>query len=85
MTIRCDKDCYLCPTNTRATGDTNPDYADTFVFTNDYSAVLPTNDEFVEDCDSKLFQQVNYSNRKKPKAKVELFATQKTIHKLWHL
>ncbi|ORY58199.1 galactose-1-phosphate uridylyltransferase [Pseudomassariella vexata] len=31
--------CYLCPRNSRASGDTNPDYAHTFVFVNDYSAV----------------------------------------------
>lgn len=31
--------CYLCPRNPRAQGDTNPDYSQTFVFVNDYSAV----------------------------------------------
>ncbi len=36
-----DPKCYLCPGNTRATGDTNPDFASTYVFTNDYSALLP--------------------------------------------
>lgn len=36
-----DPRCYLCPNNTRASGDTNPDYDSTFVFTNDYAAVLP--------------------------------------------
>ena len=36
-----DPDCYLCPGNTRASGDVNPDYADTFVFTNDYAALQP--------------------------------------------
>lgn len=36
-----DKGCYLCPTNTRAGGKKNPDYRDTFVFTNDYAALLP--------------------------------------------
>ncbi|MHB0998079.1 MAG: UDP-glucose--hexose-1-phosphate uridylyltransferase [Armatimonadota bacterium] len=35
-----DKSCYLCPGNTRASGDVNPDYKSTFVFTNDYSALL---------------------------------------------
>ncbi|KAL8803698.1 MAG: hypothetical protein Q9182_003030 [Xanthomendoza sp. 2 TL-2023] len=34
-----DPSCYLCPGNTRAEGDVNPHYADTFVFVNDYSAV----------------------------------------------
>ena len=36
-----DPDCYLCPGNVRANGDSNPDYAETFVFTNDYSALRP--------------------------------------------
>ncbi len=36
-----DPDCYLCPGNTRANGDVNPDYAETFVFTNDFSALRP--------------------------------------------
>lgn len=31
--------CYLCPGNKRAQGDTNPNYDNTFVFINDYSAV----------------------------------------------
>src|SRR5579871_3789443 len=36
-----DPECYLCPGNRRAGGAVNPQYADTFVFTNDYSALLP--------------------------------------------
>ena len=38
---RYDPDCYLCPGNDRATGTTNPNYTDTFVFTNDFAALLP--------------------------------------------
>lgn len=34
--------CYLCPNNPRANGETNPPYAETFVFTNDYAALLPS-------------------------------------------
>lgn len=33
--------CYLCPGNTRAGGNKNPDYRQTFVFTNDYATLLP--------------------------------------------
>ncbi|MCY3779636.1 MAG: UDP-glucose--hexose-1-phosphate uridylyltransferase [Chloroflexi bacterium] len=36
-----DPDCYLCPGNLRANGDRNPDYVSTFVFVNDFAAVLP--------------------------------------------
>ena len=38
---RYDPDCYLCPGNTRANGNVNPDYAETFVFTNDFAALRP--------------------------------------------
>lgn len=37
---RYDEDCYLCPGNQRAGGQQNPDYDDTFVFVNDFSALL---------------------------------------------
>ncbi len=36
-----DPDCYLCPGNRRAGGAVNPAYTDTFVFTNDFAALLP--------------------------------------------
>ena len=36
-----DPSCYMCPGNTRANGSRNPDYLGTFVFDNDYSALLP--------------------------------------------
>lgn len=35
-----DPNCYLCPGNKRANGETNPSYENTFVFTNDFSALL---------------------------------------------
>jgi UDPglucose--hexose-1-phosphate uridylyltransferase len=36
-----DPTCYLCPGNARAGGAHNPNYAETFVFDNDYAALLP--------------------------------------------
>ena len=36
-----DADCFLCPGNTRASGDKNPDYKDSYTFKNDFSALLP--------------------------------------------
>ena len=36
-----DPKCYLCPGNTRANGEVNPTYPSTFVFANDYAALLP--------------------------------------------
>lgn len=38
---RYDPQCYLCPGNVRASGAINPDYETTFVFVNDFAAVLP--------------------------------------------
>ena len=35
-----DPACYLCPGNVRVTGEVNPDYAGTFVFQNDFAALL---------------------------------------------
>ena len=36
-----DPACYLCPGNARAGGARNPPYTGTFVFTNDFAALLP--------------------------------------------
>ena len=36
-----DPTCYLCPGNTRDRGARNPDYASTFVFDNDFAALMP--------------------------------------------
>jgi UDPglucose--hexose-1-phosphate uridylyltransferase len=36
-----DPACYLCAGNVRANGEKTPDYQDVFVFTNDFSALLP--------------------------------------------
>jgi len=40
-----DPNCYMCPGNTRATGARNPAYRGTFVFDNDYPALLPDTPE----------------------------------------
>jgi UDPglucose--hexose-1-phosphate uridylyltransferase len=36
-----DPQCYLCPGNARAGGAINPRYTETFVFANDFAAILP--------------------------------------------
>ncbi|MDU7256626.1 MAG: galactose-1-phosphate uridylyltransferase [Escherichia coli] len=35
-----DPDCFLCAGNVRVTGDKNPDYTGTYVFTNDFAALM---------------------------------------------
>jgi UDPglucose--hexose-1-phosphate uridylyltransferase len=35
-----DINCYLCPGNTRASGDKNPKYKDTYSFQNDFAALV---------------------------------------------
>ena len=37
-----DPECYLCPGNARAGGAHNPPYKSTFVFDNDFAALLPS-------------------------------------------
>lgn len=48
-----DPGCYLCPGNARAGDARNPDYAGTFVFDNDFAAVLP--DTLATSTDDPLF------------------------------
>jgi UDPglucose--hexose-1-phosphate uridylyltransferase len=40
-----DPTCYLCPGNGRAGGASNPSYSGTFVFDNDFAALLPDTPE----------------------------------------
>ncbi len=40
-----DESCPLCPGNTRANGDSNPDYKYTHVFRNDFGALTPNESE----------------------------------------
>ncbi|UGU15598.1 UDP-glucose--hexose-1-phosphate uridylyltransferase [Sinomicrobium kalidii] len=42
-----DENCYLCPGNERAGGEVNPEYTDTFAFTNDFAALQSQSDPFV--------------------------------------
>jgi len=40
-----DPNCYLCPGNSRAGGDTTPVYKETFSFVNDFSALLSSTEK----------------------------------------
>jgi len=66
-----DPTCYLCPGNERAGDAINPDYQNTFVFTNDFAALLPDtpenkqneNDLFVAESERGICRVVCFSPR----------------------
>lgn len=66
-----DPECYLCPGNTRAGGDANPVYDSTYVFTNDYAALLPgiaeatenKNDLLIAESESGISKVICFSPR----------------------
>jgi UDPglucose--hexose-1-phosphate uridylyltransferase len=47
--------CYLCPGNRRAAGMSNPDYQQTYVFNNDFPALLGENETPAGEDDDELF------------------------------
>lgn len=49
-----DPTCYLCPGNVRANGATNPPYASTFAFDNDFPALVPASPDTGAAADSPL-------------------------------
>ncbi|SFD14380.1 UDP-glucose--hexose-1-phosphate uridylyltransferase [Massilia yuzhufengensis] len=53
-----DPDCYLCAGNTRVNGEKNPDYTGTFVFTNDFAALMADTPEAPPGADP-LFQSMS--------------------------
>lgn len=46
-----DPDCFLCPNNTRISGEKNPNYTHPYVFNNDFSALLPDTPLIIENED----------------------------------
>ena len=50
-TLAYDPTCYLCPGNTRANGEVTPQYPSTFVFTNDFAALMPGGEVGTVDAD----------------------------------
>jgi UDPglucose--hexose-1-phosphate uridylyltransferase len=49
-----DPQCYMCPGNTRASGEHNPNYTGPFVFGNDYAALQPDGDAYGENVSGLL-------------------------------
>ncbi|MDR3688832.1 MAG: UDP-glucose--hexose-1-phosphate uridylyltransferase [Fimbriimonas sp.] len=52
-----DPKCYLCPGNVRANGEINPGYTDTFVFINDFAALLAPDPDAKATQDSLLMTE----------------------------
>ena len=44
-----EKTCFLCPGNARVSGDHNPNYSGTYVFSNDFAALKPDSPKAPED------------------------------------
>ena len=53
-----DSDCPLCPGNTRANGESNPDYLYTHVFKNDFGALTAAQDQQVSQSDPLFTAEV---------------------------
>ncbi|MGH8853358.1 MAG: UDP-glucose--hexose-1-phosphate uridylyltransferase, partial [Telluria sp.] len=53
-----DPDCYLCAGNTRVNGEQNPPYEGTYVFTNDFAALMHDTPE-ASAGDDPLFQSMS--------------------------
>ena len=49
------ENCFLCPTNERISGDVNPDYQGTYVFSNDFAALMPDSPDAPQS-DNPLFR-----------------------------
>ncbi len=56
-----DPECYLCPGNARAGGRRNPHYTSTFVFDNDFPALLPLESRPAPAAGSPFFQREDES------------------------
>ncbi len=52
-----DPTCFLCPGNMRASGERNPSYTDTFVFDNDFPALVSGVGSIAEESDSFFRRQ----------------------------
>jgi len=69
QSLEYDPECYLCPGNKRANGGINPQYTGTFVFTNDFPALVPDteiqkaqeNDLLISQAERGTCRVVNYS------------------------
>lgn len=52
--ISYDASCFLCPGNTRVSGDTNPNYQNCYVFDNDFAALHADTPEFADPAETLM-------------------------------
>ena len=52
-----DETCHLCPSNTRASGDINPNYAGPWAFENDYASFSPDAPTFEDQQNDSLLKR----------------------------
>jgi len=87
-----DKGCYLCPGNQRAGGVINPKYTDSYVFINDFSALLPDteniqlNDDglLIAEAERGICKVISFSPRHDlTLAEMEIDSIEKMVN-VWH-
>ena len=71
-----DSDCYLCPGNTRANGEVNPDYRGTYVFANDFPALT-------EESQMSRTTRIRFSIIGKSQASAGCFASMSDMISAW--
>lgn len=54
LSVSYDPNCYLCPGNRRAGGKQTPQYSETYVFDNDFPALLPDGEALQSDSNGLL-------------------------------
>ena len=71
-----DPACYMCPGNTRASGEPNPDYESVFLFDNDYPALNDT----VGDSTSDTSQPLLIAVPERGRCRVVCFSPRHDMH-----
>lgn len=87
-----DPSCYLCPGNTRANGEQNPNYEDVFIFDNDFAALQTNTPSFkvndgliIAESESGLCKVVCFSpDHSKSLPDMEVKDIQKVVHAWQH-
>ncbi|MGC2620877.1 MAG: UDP-glucose--hexose-1-phosphate uridylyltransferase, partial [Acidobacteriaceae bacterium] len=71
--VHYDPECYLCPGNTRAGGKVTPQYEGTYVFDNDFAALLPDSPEPDREAGGGGTQELLRAERERGRCRVVCF------------